>query len=78
MWRRNKTVEKTNNASALIVRPGESYTFQFLNNLPITWIVDVINEQEDRIYIHKSDGTSKVVSFRHFIDLYKRYGVTTQ
>lgn len=69
-------MEKTNKASALIVRPGESYTFQFLNNLPITWIVDHIDEQEDRIYIHKSDGTSKVVSFRHFVDLYRRYGIT--
>lgn len=60
----------------LVVRPGESYTFKFLLGPQVTWIVDVINEQEDRIYIHKSDGTSKVVSFRHFVDLYRRYGIT--
>lgn len=60
----------------LVVRPGESYTFKFLLGPQVTWIVDHIDEQEDRIYIHKSDGTSKVVSFRHFVDLYRRYGIT--
>ncbi|MGF7049120.1 hypothetical protein J2T13_003628 [Paenibacillus sp. DS2015] len=60
----------------MIVRPGNIYSFQYLNDKPVTWVVDVANVKADKVHMHKQrDGKPKEMSLKRFVSLYERYGV---